>query len=46
MIFDPESGENLTWNADEARRIDEENEADRKASLERAHAREARARSA
>jgi len=41
MIFDPESGENLTWNADEARRIDEENEADRKASLERAHAREA-----
>ena len=41
MIFDPESGENLTWSADEARRIDEENEVDRKASLERAHAREA-----
>ncbi|WP_028047380.1 ABC transporter ATP-binding protein [Cellulomonas sp. URHE0023] len=41
MIFDPESGENLTWSADDARRIDEENEADRKASLERAHAREA-----
>ncbi|WP_426594557.1 ABC transporter ATP-binding protein [Cellulomonas sp. McL0617] len=40
MIFDPESGDNLSWNSDEARRIDEENEADRKASLQRAHARE------
>jgi multiple sugar transport system ATP-binding protein len=41
MIFDPESGENLTWSEDAARTIDAENEADRKASLERAHAREA-----
>lgn len=41
MIFDPESGENLTFNEDAALTIDQENEADRKASLERAHAREA-----
>ena len=40
MVFDPETGENLTWDADAARTIDQENEADRKASLERAQARE------
>ena len=41
MIFDPESGDNLSWDEDAARAIDQENEADRKASLERAQAREA-----
>ncbi|KQR12273.1 ABC transporter ATP-binding protein [Cellulomonas sp. Leaf334] len=40
MVFDPETGENLTWDADAAKTIDQENEADRKASLERAQARE------
>ncbi|WP_315095275.1 sn-glycerol-3-phosphate ABC transporter ATP-binding protein UgpC [uncultured Cellulomonas sp.] len=40
MVFDPETGENLTWDADAATSIDRENEADRKASLERAQARE------
>ncbi|WP_421742267.1 ABC transporter ATP-binding protein [Cellulomonas sp.] len=40
MVFDPETGENLTWDADAATSIDQENEADRKASLERAQARE------
>lgn len=43
MVFDPESGENLTWDGDAARTIDETNEQDRKASLERAHQREAAA---
>ncbi len=42
MIFDPESGDNLTHDADAARRIDEENEQDRRSSLERAHEREGR----
>jgi multiple sugar transport system ATP-binding protein len=40
LIFDPESGENLSWDENAARTIDQENEADRKASLERAQARE------
>ncbi|KQT02392.1 ABC transporter ATP-binding protein [Cellulomonas sp. Leaf395] len=40
MVFDPETGENLTWDAEAAKTVDEENEADRKASLERAQARE------
>jgi multiple sugar transport system ATP-binding protein len=40
MVFDPESGENLTWDGDAAQALDRENEADRKASLERAQARE------
>ncbi|NUU17075.1 sn-glycerol-3-phosphate ABC transporter ATP-binding protein UgpC [Cellulomonas humilata] len=40
MVFDPESGENLTWNGTAAEALDRENEADRKASLERAQARE------
>ena len=40
MVFDPETGENLTWDAEAAKSIDQENEADRKASLERAQARE------
>jgi multiple sugar transport system ATP-binding protein len=40
MVFDPETGENLTFDPDAARTADEENEADRKASLERAQARE------
>jgi multiple sugar transport system ATP-binding protein len=35
-LFDPESGENLTRNEDEAKRIQEENERLRKESLERA----------
>jgi len=43
MVFDPESGENLTFDADAAKEIDAQNEVDRKASLERAHAREAAA---
>ncbi|WP_149202283.1 ABC transporter ATP-binding protein [Actinotalea subterranea] len=42
MVFDPETGENLTRDDDAAARIDEENEADRRASLERAQARERR----
>jgi multiple sugar transport system ATP-binding protein len=37
MIFDPESGENLTYDTDTARRIDEESEQDRKSALQRAH---------
>jgi multiple sugar transport system ATP-binding protein len=43
LVFDPESGENLTFDEGTAREIDEQNERDRKASLERAHAREAKA---
>ena len=43
MVFDPETGENLTFDADAAKEIDAQNEVDRKASLERAHAREAAA---
>jgi multiple sugar transport system ATP-binding protein len=35
-LFDPEDGENLTRNEDEARRINEENEKVRRQSLERA----------
>lgn len=42
MIFDPESGENLTHDGEAARRIDEESEQDRRSSLERAHQREGR----
>ncbi|MFB9954644.1 ABC transporter ATP-binding protein [Cellulomonas denverensis] len=37
MIFDPESGENLTYDDSEASRIDGETEEDRRAALERAH---------
>ncbi|QHT54848.1 sn-glycerol-3-phosphate ABC transporter ATP-binding protein UgpC [Cellulomonas sp. H30R-01] len=44
LVFDPETGENLTFDEREARAIDEQNEQDRKASLERAHAREQRDR--
>ncbi|MBO3086485.1 ABC transporter ATP-binding protein [Cellulomonas fengjieae] len=40
MVFDPETGENLTWDGELAQTLDRENEADRKASLERAQARE------
>ncbi|WP_029291228.1 ABC transporter ATP-binding protein [Cellulomonas sp. HZM] len=40
MVFDPESGENLTFDETQAREIDAQNEKDRKASLERAQARE------
>ena len=40
LVFDPETGDNLTFDADQARTLDEQNEQDRKASLERAHARE------
>jgi multiple sugar transport system ATP-binding protein len=40
LVFDPESGENLMFDPDEAKAIDEQNEADRRASLERAQARE------
>jgi len=39
LVFDPESGENLTFDPDLARKIDEANEKNRKASLERAQAR-------
>jgi multiple sugar transport system ATP-binding protein len=39
LVFDPESGENLTFDEDLARKIDEANEKNRKASLERAQAR-------
>ena len=42
MVFDPESGENLTRDDGLARRIDEENEEERRSSLERAQQREAR----
>jgi multiple sugar transport system ATP-binding protein len=43
-LFDPETGENLTRDEDEARRIDEENERLRQESLERAqHAEQQRA---
>ncbi|NCT91155.1 sn-glycerol-3-phosphate ABC transporter ATP-binding protein UgpC [Cellulomonas sp. APG4] len=42
LVFDPETGENLTRDDDLARTIDEENEEDRKAALERAQARERR----
>ncbi len=44
MVFDPESGENLTRDDDAAERIDRENEELRRASLERAQRREARSR--
>lgn len=44
LVFDPETGENLTRDEDMARKIDEENEEDRKAALERAQAREQRDR--
>jgi len=37
LIFDPESGENLTYDEEAARRIDGETEEDRRAALERAH---------
>ena len=40
MVFDPESGDNLTYDADAVKEIDQQNEQDRKASLERAQARE------
>ncbi|MCR6687942.1 sn-glycerol-3-phosphate ABC transporter ATP-binding protein UgpC [Cellulomonas sp.] len=40
MVFDPETGENLTFDPELARSLDEQNEADRRASLERAQARE------
>jgi multiple sugar transport system ATP-binding protein len=36
MVFDPESGENLTYSDDDAQRIDSETEDDRRAALERA----------
>ncbi|MGY4643529.1 ABC transporter ATP-binding protein [Cellulomonas sp. URHB0016] len=39
LVFDPESGENLTFDEKLARKIDEANEKNRKASLERAQAR-------
>lgn len=39
-IFDPETSDNLTWDQDEAKRLDTENEEDRKASLERAREQE------
>ncbi|WP_250445289.1 ABC transporter ATP-binding protein [Actinotalea sp. C106] len=42
MVFDPETGENLTRDEEAVVRIEEENEADRKAALERAQAREKR----
>ncbi|MCL3862573.1 ABC transporter ATP-binding protein [Actinotalea sp. K2] len=42
LVFDPETGVNLTRDDDVAAQIDAENEEDRKASLERAQAREAR----
>jgi len=37
LVFDPETGENLTYDEDAARRVDAETEEDRKAALERAH---------
>jgi multiple sugar transport system ATP-binding protein len=40
MVFDPESGENLTYDQEAVREIDSQNEQNRKASLERARARE------
>jgi len=40
LVFDPESGKNLTRDDEEARRIDERNEELRRASLERAQARD------
>ena len=46
LVFDPESGENLTFDADRAAEIDAQNEADRKASLERAQERERKAAAA
>ena len=36
LVFDPESGENLTYDDSEASRIDSETEEDRRAALERA----------
>jgi multiple sugar transport system ATP-binding protein len=46
LVFDPESGENLSYDEGAAQEIDEQNERDRKASLERAHAREAKSTAA
>ena len=46
LVFDPESGENLTFDAERAAEIDAQNEADRKASLERAQERERKAAAA
>jgi multiple sugar transport system ATP-binding protein len=40
MIFDPETSENLSFNAEAAQEIDRRNEAERRASIERAHQRE------
>jgi len=40
LVFDPESRDNLMFDPEAAKSIDEQNEADRRASLERAHARE------
>ncbi len=37
LVFDPESGENLTYDDEAAKRIDAETEEDRRAALERAH---------
>jgi multiple sugar transport system ATP-binding protein len=42
LVFDPETTENLTYDEAEATRLDEENEADRKASIERARSRAAK----
>jgi multiple sugar transport system ATP-binding protein len=40
MVFDPESGENLTYDPAAVKEIDQQNEENRRASLERAKARE------
>ena len=40
MVFDPEGGENLTYDADKVREVDQQNEQDRKASIQRAQERE------
>ncbi|MBM9469420.1 ABC transporter ATP-binding protein [Nakamurella leprariae] len=40
MIFDPETSENLSHNAEAAQEIDRRNEQERRASIERAHQRE------
>ncbi|MBD8059681.1 sn-glycerol-3-phosphate ABC transporter ATP-binding protein UgpC [Cellulomonas sp. JH27-2] len=41
MVFDPEGGENLTYDAGKVREVDQQNEQDRKASIQRAQEREA-----
>jgi multiple sugar transport system ATP-binding protein len=46
LVFDPETGANLTRDEDAAREIDERNEKVRRASLERAQRREQAAGSA